>query len=83
VAGYGPFVRNTEQAAEKDPYASLRSIASHQRTADVRLRSSIFRAPGLWIFLNSLQEAFFSELLGRDSPGVRKFPRWPVLDSGS
>jgi len=43
------------QAAEKEPYASLRSIASRQRTADVRLRSSIFRAPRLWIFLSSLQ----------------------------
>jgi hypothetical protein len=43
------------QAAEKDPYASLRSIASRQRIADVRLRSSIFRAPRLWIFLSSLQ----------------------------
>jgi hypothetical protein len=29
----------------------------------VRLRSSIFRAPRLWIFLSSLQEAFFSSLL--------------------
>lgn len=41
----------------------MRSIASRQRTADVRLRSSIFRAPRLWIFLSSLQEAFFSSLL--------------------
>jgi hypothetical protein len=36
----------------------VRSIASRQHTADVRLRSSIFRAPCLWIFLSSLQEAF-------------------------
>jgi hypothetical protein len=50
---------NVQQAAEKDPYASsLRSIASRQRTADVRLRSPLFRAPRLWIFLNSLQESF-------------------------
>ena len=49
------------QAAEKDPYASLHSIASRQRTADVRLRSSIIRAPRLWIFLSSLQEAFFQQ----------------------
>jgi len=48
------------QAAEKDPYASLCSIASRQRTADVRLRSAISRAPCLWIFLSSLQEIFFS-----------------------
>jgi hypothetical protein len=41
----------------------LRSIVSRQRTADVRLRSSIFRAPRTWIFLSSLQEAFFSSLL--------------------
>jgi len=53
----------TWQAAEKDPYASLRSIASRQSTADVRLRSSIFRAPRLWIFLSSLQGAFFSNLI--------------------
>jgi hypothetical protein len=46
------------QAAEKDPYASLRSIASRQRTSDVRFRSSILRAPRLWIFLSSLQEVF-------------------------
>jgi hypothetical protein len=57
------------QAAEKDPYVSLRSIASHQRTADVRLQpvlsaveGSIFRAPRLWISLSSLQGAFFSSL---------------------
>ena len=37
----------TPQAAEKDSYASLRSIVSRQRTADVRLRSPIFRAPRL------------------------------------
>jgi hypothetical protein len=37
-----------------------RSIASRQRTLDVRLRSSIFRAPRLWIFLSSLQEAFLA-----------------------
>ena len=54
---------NALQVAEKDPYASLRSIASRQRTADVRLRSSIFRAPRLWVFLSSLQEAFFSSVV--------------------
>jgi hypothetical protein len=35
------------QAAEKASYASLRSIASLQRTGQVRLRSSILRAPRL------------------------------------
>jgi len=38
----------------------LRSIASLQRTNHVRLRSSIFRAPRLWIFLISLQPDFFN-----------------------
>jgi len=33
------------QAVEKGPPASLRSIASLQRTKKVRLRSSIHRAP--------------------------------------
>jgi hypothetical protein len=32
----------------------LRSTASLQRTAQVRLRSSVSRAPRIWIFLNSL-----------------------------
>jgi hypothetical protein len=45
------------QAAEKDPYASLRSIASLQRTLSM-LSSSISRAPRLWIFLSSLQPVF-------------------------
>jgi hypothetical protein len=39
-----------------------RSIASLRRTVSTP-RSSIFRAPRTWIFLSSLQEAFFSTLL--------------------
>jgi hypothetical protein len=51
---------------------SLRSIASRQRTADdVRLRSTIFRAPFLWIFLSSLQEILFSNLLGDPHPETK------------
>lgn len=36
------------QAVEKGPSASLRSTASLQRTAQVRLRSSASRAPRTW-----------------------------------
>jgi hypothetical protein len=46
--------RAPQQADEKDSPAALRSIASLQRTADVRLRSSIFRAPASEIFLINL-----------------------------
>jgi hypothetical protein len=44
-------------AAEKAHMLRCAAIASRQRTADVRLRSSIVRAPCLWIFLSSLQDA--------------------------
>jgi hypothetical protein len=36
---------------------------SRQRTGRVRLRSSICRAPRLWIFLSSLQDTFFIKLV--------------------
>jgi hypothetical protein len=38
----------------------LLSIASRQRTADIRRCSSISRAPRLWIVLSSRQEIIFS-----------------------
>jgi hypothetical protein len=41
----------------------LRTIASHQRTEQVRL-CSIF-APRLWVFLSSLQPEFFNNLLDK------------------
>jgi hypothetical protein len=45
------------QAAEKDPYASLRSIdfASTYKSTPPLIN---LRAPRLWIFLISLQESF-------------------------
>jgi hypothetical protein len=61
-----------EQPAEKDPYASLRSIASREFVFVWRVRAradstvTIYGhdhglcAPRLWIFLSSLQEALFS-----------------------
>ena len=53
---------NRCQTVEKIPSASLRLIASLQRTPQVRLRSSILRAPCIWNFLNGLingSENFF------------------------
>jgi hypothetical protein len=52
---------NRYQTVEKIPSASLRLIASLQRTPQVRLRSSMLRAPCIWNFLNGLmngREAF-------------------------
>jgi hypothetical protein len=46
----------SSQADEKDPFASLRLIASLQRTAGVRLRSSICRAPRNWTLLIGLNK---------------------------
>jgi hypothetical protein len=39
-------------------------VALNRLAREVRLRSSIFRAPRLEIFLSSLQSGFFSNLLG-------------------
>jgi hypothetical protein len=36
------------QTVEKGPSASLRSTASLRRTSQVRLRSSVSRAPCIW-----------------------------------
>jgi hypothetical protein len=51
------------QTAEKEPYASLRStdFASTYKKSTPSLID--LRAPRLWIFLSSLQEVFFSNLL--------------------
>jgi hypothetical protein len=48
------------QVGEKGSFALLRSIASLQRTAQVRLRSSISHAPRSWTFLTSLIAELFN-----------------------
>src|SRR5712692_9039889 len=54
------------QTVEKGPSASLRSTASLQRTAQVRLRSSISRAPCIWdLFDRPENRGFQPSILNR------------------
>ena len=49
------------QTVEKGPSASLRSIALLQRTAQVRLRSSISRAPCIWDLFDRSENRLFQQ----------------------
>jgi hypothetical protein len=48
----------SDRAVENGPFASLRSIALLQRTARVRFRSSICRAPCNWTLLTGPKNRF-------------------------
>ncbi len=54
------------QTVEKGPSVSLRSIASLQRTAYVRLRSSISRAPRTWNLFDRSGNRVFNALFPFD-----------------
>ena len=65
-------MQDSKQAVEKAPSASLRSTASLRRTAPVRLRSSVLRAPRIWDLFDQPVKRVFHTLFSVAASGLSR-----------